>query len=157
MNAKKIKNIDYKDLNTFKAKHPFSNLTGSNKFWNYEVPIIDSSIVTEETGTGFVHMAPSHGAEDYEEFLKRGWLEELTHNVNEDSSFVDMMPIFGGLEIFNKKGKEGKVNEAVIQKLIEVNCLMARGRLNHSYPHSWRSKAPLIFRNTKQWFVSIDK
>ena len=157
LNAKKIKNIDYKDLNTFKTKHPFSNLIGSNKFWNYEVPIINSSIVTEETGTGFVHMAPSHGAEDYEEFLKRGWLEELTHNVNEDSSFVKMMPIFGGLEIFNKKGKEGKANEEVIQKLIEVNCLMARGRLNHSYPHSWRSKAPLIFRNTKQWFVSIDK
>ena len=122
-----------------------------------KIPIIDSSIVTEETGTGFVHMAPSHGAEDYEEFLKRGWLEELTHNVNEDSSFVEKMPIFGGLEIFNKKGKEGKANEEVIQKLIEVNCLMARGRLNHSYPHSWRSKAPLIFRNTKQWFVSIDK
>ena len=95
LNAKKIKNIDFKDLNAFKAKHPFSNLNGSNKFWNYEVPIIESSIVTEETGTGFVHMAPSHGAEDFEEFLKRGWLEELTHNVNEDSSFVEKMPIFG--------------------------------------------------------------
>ena len=157
LNAKKIKNIHFKDFNTFKTRHPFSNLTGSSEFWNYEVPIIESSIVTQETGTGFVHMAPSHGAEDYEEFLKRGWLEKLTHNVNEDSSFVKKMPIFGGLEIFNKKGKEGKANEEVIQKLIEVNCLMARGRLNHSYPHSWRSKAPLIFRNTKQWFVSIDK
>ena len=111
LNAKKIKNIDYKDLNTFKTKHPFSNLIGSNKFWNYEVPIISSSIVTEETGTGFVHMAPSHGAEDFEEFLKRGWLEELTHNVNEDSSFVEKMPIFGGLEIFNKKGKERYIED----------------------------------------------
>ena len=67
------------------------------------------------------------------------------------------MPYFDGLEIYNKKGKEGRANEEVIKKLIEANGLMARGKLLHSYPHSWRSKAPLIFRNTKQWFVSIDK
>ena len=113
--------------------------------------------MTEEVGTGFVHMAPSHGAEDYEEFAKRGWTNQLTHNVEEDSSFADKVPFFGGLLIFDKKGKEAKGNEAIIQKLIEVGALMARGRLKHSYPHSWRSKAPLIFRNTNQWFVSIDK
>ena len=157
LKSKKIKCLKLEDLKTIKIRHPFYALTGASDFWNYDVDLIESSIVTEETGTGFVHMAPSHGAEDYEEFLKRGWLEKLTHNVTEDSSFVKMMPFFGGLEIFTMKGKEGKANEAIIQKLIEVGCLMARGRLMHSYPHSWRSKAPLIFRNTKQWFVSIDK
>ena len=157
LDAKKIENVNFKDFNKYKIEHPFANLKGSNEFWNYEIPLIESSIVTEETGTGFVHMAPSHGAEDYEEFLKRGWLDKLTHNVDEDSSFVRFMPYFDGLEIYNKKGKEGRANEEVIKKLIEANCLMARGKLLHSYPHSWRSKAPLIFRNTKQWFVSIDK
>ncbi len=155
--AEKVGKIESKELESNKLKHPFHKLGDSDGFWAYEVPLIESSIVTEETGTGFVHMAPSHGAEDYEEFVKRGWTDRLTHNVEEDSSFSKRIPFFGGLEIFNKKGKEGKGNEAVIQKLIEANALMARGRLKHSYPHSWRSKAPLIFRNTNQWFVSIDK
>ena len=55
------------------------------------------------------------------------------------------------------RGKEGKANNAVIAKLVEVGALLARGRLRHSYPHSWRSKAPVIFRNTRQWFVNIDE
>ena len=67
------------------------------------------------------------------------------------------MPFFAGLLIFDAKGKEGKANGAVIDKLVEAGALIARGRLTHSYPHSWRSKAPVIFRNTPQWFVAIDK
>ncbi|MFL2790921.1 MAG: isoleucine--tRNA ligase [Paracoccaceae bacterium] len=153
----KVKNVKVDELEQIKVKHPFAYTTGSDGFWDYDIPIIESSFVTEEVGTGFVHMAPSHGAEDYEEFVKRGWTDQLTHNVEEDSSFSEKVPFFGGLEIFNKKGKEAKGNEAIIQKLIEVGALMARGRLKHSYPHSWRSKAPIIFRNTNQWFVSIDK
>ncbi len=155
--AKEIKKVEIEELKRIKLKHPFSYDSNSGDFWNYEIPLIESSFVTDETGTGFVHMAPSHGAEDYEEFVKRGWTDRLTHNVGEDSSFSEKMPFFGGLEIFTRKGKEGKGNEAIIQKLIEQNALMARGKIKHSYPHSWRSKAPLIFRNTNQWFVSIDK
>ena len=67
------------------------------------------------------------------------------------------MPLFGGLKVFEAKGKEGQANKAVIEKLIEAGALLARGRLEHSYPHSWRSKAPVIFRNTPQWFVAIDE
>ena len=155
--AEKVEKVESKELKETKLRHPFSVDTDAQGFWDYEIPLIESSFVTEETGTGFVHMAPSHGAEDYEEFVKRGWTDRLTHNVGEDSSFSEEVPFFGGLEIFSKKGKEGNGNEAVIQKLVELNALMARGRLKHSYPHSWRSKAPLIFRNTNQWFVSIDK
>ena len=67
------------------------------------------------------------------------------------------MPFFAGLQVFDAKGKEGKANKAVIDKLIEAGALLARGRLTHSYPHSWRSKAPVIYRNTPQWFVAIDR
>ena len=67
------------------------------------------------------------------------------------------MPFFAGLQVFDAKGKEGKANAAVIDKLVEAGALIARGRLTHSYPHSWRSKAPVIYRNTPQWFVAIDK
>ena len=152
-----LENINVEELEQIKVKHPFAGTVGSEGFWDYDIPIIESSFVTDEVGTGFVHMAPSHGAEDYEEFAKRGWTNQLTHNVEEDSSFAEKVPFFGGLQIFDKKGREAKGNESIIQKLIEVGALMARGRLKHSYPHSWRSKAPLIFRNTNQWFVSIDK
>ena len=81
----------------------------------------------------------------------------MTHNVGEDGSFRVDLPFFGGLFTYDHKGKEGKANRAVIDKLAEAGALIARGRLTHSYPHSWRSKAPLIFRNTPQWFVAIDK
>ena len=119
--------------------------------------MIDGDHVTDEAGTGFVHTAPSHGADDYECFLKRGWLDRMTHNVGEESEFLPHVPFFAGLRILDHKGKEGKANTAVIDKLVEAGGLIARGRMTHSYPHSWRSKAPIIFRNTPQWFAAIDK
>ncbi len=137
--------------------HPFDRMEGANGFWDYEVPMIDGDHVTDEAGTGFVHTAPSHGADDYEAFVKRGWTDRMTHNINEDSAFEEFVPFFAGLQVFDRKGKEGKANTAVIAKLVEANALIARGRVKHSYPHSWRSKAPVIFRNTPQWFVAIDK
>jgi isoleucyl-tRNA synthetase len=81
----------------------------------------------------------------------------MTFNVLEDSSFRPDLPFFGGAVVFDQKGKDGDANRRVIDKLIEANALLARGRMTHSYPHSWRSKAPVIFRNTPQWFVAIDK
>ena len=134
--------------------HPFSSI---DNFWNYDVPLIDGEHVNSEAGTGFVHTAPSHGAEDFECFVKRNWLTRLTYNIGENSEFLEHVPIFAGLQVFDRKGKEGKANVAVIEKLIETKSLIARSRITHSYPHSWRSKAPVIFRNTPQWFVAIDK
>ena len=81
----------------------------------------------------------------------------MTHNVLEDGSFRADLPFFGGGVIFDHKGKEKDANKRVIDKLVEVGGLIARGQVKHSYPHSWRSKAPLIFRNTPQWFAAIDK
>jgi len=134
--------------------HPFAKL---NAFWDYDVPMIDGDHVTDEAGTGFVHTAPSHGADDFDAFIKRGWMDRMTHNVGEESEFLPHVPFFAGLQVLDRKGKEGKANTAVIDKLVEAGGLIARGRVTHSYPHSWRSKAPVIFRNTPQWFAAIDR
>ncbi len=139
------------------CKHPFNGMEGANGYWDYEVPMIDGDHVTDDAGTGFVHTAPSHGQEDYECFMARNWLDRMTHNVGEASEFLPHVPFFAGLEVFDRKGKEGKANNAVIAKLVEAGGIIARGRVKHSYPHSWRSKAPVIFRNTPQWFASVDK
>ncbi|MEO1556795.1 MAG: class I tRNA ligase family protein, partial [Pseudomonadota bacterium] len=87
-----------------------------------------------------------------------GMLEQvITYNVNPDGRFRDDLPFFGGKAILKPNGKEGNANAAVIDKLAEVGGLLARGKIKHSYPHSWRSKAPVIYRNTPQWFAAIDK
>ena len=135
-------------------RHPLASL---DPHWGYEVPMLEGDFVTEDVGTGFVHCAPSHGEDDYELFVKHHLVDRLTHNVLEDSSFAPHVPFFAGLQIFDAKGKEGKANQAVIARLQEAGTLLARGRMTHAYPHSWRSKAPVIFRNTPQWFVAIDK
>jgi len=153
----KIQNVDNNELNDTICCHPFNAVENAKGFWDYDVPIIEGEHVNEEAGTGFVHTAPSHGADDYECFVKRGWIDQLTHNIGEASEFLPHVPFFADLKVFNQKGKEGDANKAVINKLVEADGLIARGRLTHSYPHSWRSKAPVIFRNTPQWFAAIDK
>ncbi len=153
----RVDGVTANELAATSCTHPFAKMDGARGFWDYEVPMINGDHVTDDAGTGFVHTAPSHGADDYECFVKRGWTQRMTHNVNEDSAFESFVPFFAGLEVFNRKGKEGKANQAVISKLVEAGALIARGRVKHSYPHSWRSKAPIIFRNTPQWFVAIDK
>ena len=126
LQSTKIRELSSKDLNDINLSHPFSNLEGADSL-NYSVPLVEADHVTDEAGTGFVHIAPSHGAEDFEVFLKRGWLSRMTNNVEDDSSFANTVPFFKGLQIFNKKGREGEGNKAVIQKLIEANKLIARG------------------------------
>ncbi|MFX5214500.1 hypothetical protein ABTC92_18750, partial [Acinetobacter baumannii] len=72
-------------------------------------------------------------------------------------ALTDQAPGFAGKRVINDKGEKGDANEAVIKALIEAGALLARGRLKHQYPHSWRSKKPVIFRNTPQWFIAMDK
>ena len=81
----------------------------------------------------------------------------MTYNVLEDGSHRPDLPLFGGQAILTPEGKEGPANVSVIKALHAAGALFAKGKLKHSYPHSWRSKAPLIYRNTPQWFVAIDK
>ena len=96
--------------------------------------------------------------EEYDLYRGLGMLDQvITYNVMDDGSFRPDLPFFGGTSILERKGKEGDANKAVIDKLVEVGGLLARGKIKHSYPHSWRSKAPVIYRNTAQWFAAIDR
>ncbi|MEC8292067.1 MAG: isoleucine--tRNA ligase [Pseudomonadota bacterium] len=153
----KLRDVATSEFDGVILKHPLHGVDGAEGFWDYDVPMIDGDHVTDDAGTGFVHTAPSHGADDYECFVKRNWLDRMTHNVGEESEFLSHVPFFAGLRILDHKGKEGKANNAVIAKLVEAGGIIARGRVTHSYPHSWRSKAPIIFRNTPQWFASVDR
>ncbi|MFW2588010.1 isoleucine--tRNA ligase [Sagittula sp. SSi028] len=154
---KRVRDVSADELGALTLAHPFRGIEGADGFWDYDVPMIDGAHVTDDAGTGFVHTAPSHGQEDYECFVARNWIDRMTHNVGEESEFLPHVPLFAGLRVFDHKGKEGKANTAVIDKLVSVGGLIARGRMQHSYPHSWRSKAPVIYRNTPQWFAAIDR
>jgi len=137
--------------------HPLAELDGGYRF---PVPLLAGAHVTEDVGTGFVHTAPGHGADDFTLWIASGQ-REIPETVDEDGAYYAHVPLFGGLKVLEtegrKAGKFGPANPAVIEALIEAGALLARGRLEHSYPHSWRSKAPVIFRNTPQWFIRLDE
>lgn len=139
-------------------KHPLHGAEGSEGVWDDIRDFRAADFVTDEEGTGFVHCAPSHGMEEYELYRDLGMLDQvITYNVMDDGSFRKDLPFFGGTYILSRKGGEGDANTKIINKLVEVGGLLARGKIKHSYPHSWRSKAPVIYRNTPQWFAAIDR
>ncbi|MGF1475612.1 MAG: isoleucine--tRNA ligase [Geminicoccaceae bacterium] len=123
--------------------HPFQDRPG----YGYEVPMLAGDFVTTEQGTGLVHVAPSHGADDFELGARHGL--EVPDTVAEDGLYTDEVPGFEGIHVF-------KAHEPVIEALEAKGALLAKGKLVHSYPHSWRSRAPLIFRATPQWFIPMD-
>ena len=88
---------------------------------------------------------------------KRGINTTIPYTVDADGRFTEQAPGFTGKRVITENGEKGDANEAVIKALIEAGMLIARGRLKHQYPHSWRSKKPVIFRNTPQWFIAMDK
>ncbi len=135
--------------------HPYRGIEGGAEEWDFDVPLLPGEHVTEDAGTGFVHTAPSHGDDDYQLGLKFGL--PMTYNVEPDGTYRADMPVFGGQAILTQEGKEGPANVSNIKAMHAQGALFAKGKLKHSYPHSWRSKAPLIYRNTPQWFVEIDK
>ncbi|MFQ5439284.1 MAG: isoleucine--tRNA ligase, partial [Paracoccaceae bacterium] len=151
----RLRDVTADQLDLMICAHPFHGLMGGEGEWDYDVPLLPGAHVTDEAGTGFVHTAPSHGADDFILGIRHGLT--MTHNVLEDGSFRADLPIFGGARIMDEKGREKDANKRVIDALAAAGGLIARGRVTHSYPHSWRSKAPVIFRNTPQWFVAIDK
>ncbi|WP_029004106.1 isoleucine--tRNA ligase [Azorhizobium doebereinerae] len=132
--------------------------------YDFKVPLLDGDHVTDDAGTGFVHTAPGHGREDFEIWTQhRRWLEErginpaIPYTVDEDSLYTAQAPGFEGKRVITDKGEKGDANQAVIDALVAAGNLLARGRLKHQYPHSWRSKKPVIFRNTPQWFIAMDQ
>ncbi|MDA9177656.1 isoleucine--tRNA ligase [Candidatus Pelagibacter sp.] len=136
---KKFKGKEFKDSI---CRHPFYDLG-----YNYDIPMLEARFVTTEQGTGIVHCAPSHGPDDFNLCLNHGI--KAIETVDGDGRYTKNVPLFEGLHIF-------KSNSIVIEKLKEQKKLLANGEMVHSYPHSWRSKAPLVHRATPQWFISMD-
>lgn len=141
------------------ASHPLHG-----KGYDFQVPLLSGEHVTDDAGTGFVHTAPGHGREDFDVWMAnaraleaRGINTTIPYTVDENGAFTDHAPGFTGKRVINDKGEKGDANDAVIKALVEAGMLLARGRLKHQYPHSWRSKKPVIFRNTPQWFIAMDK
>ena len=123
--------------------------------YDFDVPVLAAGFVTMDQGTGCVHIAPGHGADDFHLGLANGI--EVPFTVDEDGTFLDHVPLFARCKVLTAEGEVGDADGIVVTALEEAGGLLARGRLRHSYPHSWRSKAPLIFRNTAQWFISMSK
>jgi len=159
--TERIGNVSTKALAVGECEHP---LAGIDSRYGFTVPLLPGEHVTEDTGTGFVHTAPGHGAEDFEvwidnkaELEARGIDTAIPYTVDENGAFTKDAPGFTGKRVITDSGEEGDANEAVVKALIDAGMLIARGRLTHQYPHSWRSKKPVIFRNTPQWFIAMDK
>ena len=146
---KKIAEFNGSDVEGTICAHP---LNGQG--YDHDVPAYHADYVTDEDGTGFVHVAPSHGPDDFELGKKYGL--EITDNIDNDGSFKDHVPLFAGLKIYDENGKMDSGNFAPIKAMEEAGKLLAKGSVRHEYPHSWRSKAPLIFRTTPQWFIAMD-
>ncbi len=124
--------------------------------YNYDIPMLEGDFVTEDTGTGFVHIAPSHGEDDYWLYMKHFGAKDIPDNVDDSGVYRDHVPLFAGMEVLTQKGEMGNGNFAVLKALDEAGGLLSKGSVKHEYPHSWRSKAPLIFRTTPQWFIAMD-
>src|SRR5215216_5710225 len=157
----KVREVPADTLDAVECGHPLKGFGGGYEF---TVPLLAGEHVTDDTGTGFVHTAPGHGREDFDvwtanarELESRGINTTIPYTVDENGAFTDHAPGFTGKRVINDKGEKGDANEAVIKALVEAGQLLARGRLKHQYPHSWRSKKPVIFRNTPQWFIAMDK
>jgi isoleucyl-tRNA synthetase len=158
---KRVLELSNLDLSFLRCSHP---LAGKQSGYDFDVPLLPGDHVTDEDGTGFVHTAPGHGREDFDiwtanaaKLRERGIDPAIPFTVDGDGRFTKEAPGFEGKRVIDDKGNKGDANDAVIKALVEANALIARGRLKHQYPHSWRSKKPVIFRNTPQWFIAMDQ
>jgi len=162
---KLVREVSADELAAITCAHPLAHLG-----YTFKVPLLAGDHVTDEAGTGFVHTAPGHGADDFEAWMDnaraleaRGISPKIPFTVDDAGFYTADAPGFGpdrdggAGRVMDDNGKKGNANDLVIKALIETGTLFARGRLKHSYPHSWRSKKPIIFRNTPQWFVYMDK
>jgi isoleucyl-tRNA synthetase len=157
---KQLAPIATETLSGLQCDHPLKSLGG----YDFAVPLLAGDHVTEDTGTGFVHTAPGHGRDDFDvwtanaaKLSAQGINTIIPYTVDADGRFTEQAPGFAGKRVLTETGERGDANEAVIKALIAAGMLIARGRLKHQYPHSWRSKKPVIFRNTPQWFIAMDK
>ncbi|WP_037087675.1 isoleucine--tRNA ligase [Neorhizobium vignae] len=158
---KRLRDLSADEMAAIVCAHPFKGLGGG---YDFAVPLLAGDHVTDDAGTGFVHTAPGHGREDFDAWTSaardleaRGISSKIPFTVDDGGFYTADAPGFEGARVMDDNGKKGDANDRVIKALIERNALFARGRMKHQYPHSWRSKKPIIFRNTPQWFVYMDK
>ncbi|MXY38278.1 MAG: isoleucine--tRNA ligase [Rhodospirillaceae bacterium] len=156
----RLRDVSTENLKSTVCAHPLreTKLGG----YDFHVPLLAGEHVSDDAGTGFVHTAPGHGREDFEiwtaeepRLKARGIDAAIPFTVGADGAFTEDAPGFTGEFVITDKGKKGGANRAVIAALAAADALIARGRLTHQYPHSWRSKKPVIFRNTPQWFIGM--
>ncbi|OLP58751.1 isoleucine--tRNA ligase [Xaviernesmea oryzae] len=160
-----LRDVAGDELSAIACAHPLASLG-----YSFQVPLLDGDHVTDDAGTGFVHTAPGHGREDFDAWMaaantlrSRGIDTKIPFTVDDAGFYTDEAPGFGpsaeggAARVMDDNGKKGDANKRVTEALIAANNLFARGRIKHDYPHSWRSKKPVIFRNTPQWFVYMDK
>ena len=138
-----LKEFSGADFNGTICSHPLKAMG-----YEYDVPMLEADFVTLDQGTGIVHAAPSHGPDDFNLCLKNGI--KASNTITDGGLYSDEVPFFSGTHIF-------KADVQVIEKLSECKSLLGNNKLKHSFPHSWRSKAPLVYRATSQWFISMDK
>jgi len=124
------------------CSHPFLDIG-----YNYDIPMLEARFVTTEQGSGIVHCAPSHGPDDFNLCLNNNI--KALETVDDDGRYTKNIIKFEGIHIF-------KANPIVIENLKNQKKLLSNGKLTHTYPHSWRSKAPLVHRATAQWFISME-
>ncbi len=141
-NCKKIHTLKGKEFTNTICSHPFLNLG-----YDHDIPMLEARFVTTEQGTGIVHCAPSHGPDDFNLCLNNNI--KAIETVDGDGKYTNNVKLFEGIHIF-------KANPIIIEKLKEQKNLLFNNELVHSYPHSWRSKAPLVHRATPQWFISME-
>jgi isoleucyl-tRNA synthetase len=158
---KPLREVTTHELLSIECRHPLERF---NEAYGFRVPLLPGDHVTDDAGTGFVHTAPGHGRDDFEiwtadsaRLTNLGINTVIPYTVDENGAFTDHAPGFTGKRVLTDAGEKGDANEAVIKALIDAGMLIGRGRLKHQYPHSWRSKKPVIFRNTPQWFIAMDK
>ncbi|MGK7345920.1 MAG: isoleucine--tRNA ligase [Candidatus Nitrospinota bacterium M3_3B_026] len=138
---------DYETLKKFKGAE-MNRMTAHHPFLGRESLVINGEHVTLEQGTGLVHTAPGHGQEDY--VIGQRYGLDVENPVDPAGRFMPDTPFFAGMKVWD-------ANEAVIEKLKEKDALLARDEVEHSYPHCWRCRSPIIFRATAQWFISMEK
>jgi isoleucyl-tRNA synthetase len=135
--------IKGKELIGISCKHPLFD-----SGYDFMVPVLHGDFVTTEQGTGIVHICPVHGMDDF--LLGKQHNLELPMTIDEGGIYYEHIPVFAGKHIF-------KVDQDVCDEINKCKNLISQGVLIHSYPHSWRSKAPLVYKNTSQWFISMEK
>ena len=137
-----IESFSGSELKNIICNHPLKDIG-----YTFDVPMLDANFVNLEQGTGIVHCAPSHGPDDYYLCLNNNI--QAFDTIDDKGHYTKNIIKFSGIHIF-------KADDLIINELTNLKRLLGKGKLKHSYPHSWRSKAPLVHRATPQWFISME-